>query len=321
MTTLKGLWGLKSPDARVRRALLGLFLAAGAIGGTTLAYWLVAADGEADPSLMSSYRALVTYESAPKASSHDAIPDTPTLESAIAWAQTSLGHVREIRDYTCTLIKRERVGDRLIGPHYMTVKVRQQPYSVYLQYTAPQSVRNQEAIYVEGRNDGKLLAHPTGIRHRIVGTVALKPTSAIAMRGNRHPITEIGLAVLVEKLIVLGRRDLAEGSAAELTTTRGVLMNDRPCTIIEVRHPQRTDGLEYHIARIFIDEQMVLPVRFEAFGWPAASGEKPPLLEEYTYVDLKLNNGYTDADFDTANPQYGFGRGTTPEIRTTAQNQ
>ena len=49
-----------------------------------------------------------------------------------------------------------------------------------------------------------------------------------------------------------------------------------------------------------------------------------PLLEEYTYVDLKLNNGFSDTDFDTANPQYGFARGTTPELRrqgrTTNEN-
>ena len=319
MTTLTGLRGLKGLNGRTRRGLLGLFLAAAVIGGTTLAYWALGTDGEADPGLLTSYPALVTYDSAPgirppQDSGH------PHARSGDCLGRELARPLPQIRDYTCTLIKRRRVGERLIGPQYLTVKVRQQPYSVYVHYVAA-SLRNQEAIYVAGRNDGKVLAHGTGMKHRIVGTVALKPTSLIAMRGNRHPITEIGLAVLVDKLIVLGRRDLAEGNAAELKTTRGVLMNGRPCTIIEVRHPQQAAGLEYHIARIFIDEQIVLPVRFEAFGWPEASGEQSPLLEEYTYVDLKLNNGFTDVDFDTANPQYGFGRGTSPEIRTTAQNQ
>ncbi|HEY5314033.1 MAG TPA: DUF1571 domain-containing protein [Pirellulales bacterium] len=305
----------------MRRGLLGLGLAAAVIGSSALAYRLMETDAQTDPALLTSYRALVTYDAAPKASVRHSIPDTPTLEAAIAWAETSLGHVRRIRDYTCTLIKRERVADRLVGPQYMTVKVRQQPYSVYVHYVAPESLRNQEAIYIEGRNDGKLLAHGTGLKHRIVGTVALKPTSALAMRGNRHPITEIGLAVLVEKLIVLGRRDLEKSRLAQIKSTRGVQLNNRPCTIIEVRHPQPEADLEYHVARIFIDEQLVLPVRFEAFGWPQVAGDEPPLLEEYTYVDLKLNNGFTDADFDAANPQYGFGRGTAPEIRATAQNE
>ena len=33
---------------------------------------------------------------------------------------------------------------------------------------------------------------------------------------------------------------------------------------------------------------------------------KPQLLEEYTYLNLKLNNGFTDADFDVRNPNYQF---------------
>ena len=34
--------------------------------------------------------------------------------------------------------------------------------------------------------------------------------------------------------------------------------------------------------------------------------EKPELIEEYTYLNLKINNGFTDADFDTKNPNYSF---------------
>jgi len=30
------------------------------------------------------------------------------------------------------------------------------------------------------------------------------------------------------------------------------------------------------------------------------------LLEEYTYTDVKINNGFTDADFDENNPSYHF---------------
>jgi len=299
---------------------------AGAGGAAAISYSLAGADSPADPELAARYAAMVSYDSAPENSTQQAdgrhaIPGVASLESAVRWAEASLVDVRKIHDYTCTLIKRERVGDRLLAPQYMTVKVRQQPYSVYVRYLAPQALRNQEAIYVDGRNGGKLLAHSTGMRHRLVGTVALKPTSPLAMRGNRHPITEIGLAILVEKLAVLGRHDLSHGSLAETTFHRGVLLNGRPCTEIEVRHPQKKPGLEYHIAKIFVDEKFVLPVRFEAYDWPDSPGEQPPLLEEYMYVDLRLNNGFTDADFDAGNPQYGFARGTAPEIRTTAQAQ
>ena len=37
-------------------------------------------------------------------------------------------------------------------------------------------------------------------------------------------------------------------------------------------------------------------------------GGKPVLSEEYTYLNVKLNNGFTDADFDVRNPNYQFNR-------------
>jgi hypothetical protein len=30
-------------------------------------------------------------------------------------------------------------------------------------------------------------------------------------------------------------------------------------------------------------------------------------MEEYTYMNVKVNNGFTDADFDPANTAYKFG--------------
>jgi hypothetical protein len=29
-------------------------------------------------------------------------------------------------------------------------------------------------------------------------------------------------------------------------------------------------------------------------------------MEEYTYLNMKVNNGFTDADFDIKNPNYHF---------------
>ena len=46
----------------------------------------------------------------------------------------------------------------------------------------------------------------------------------------------------------------------------------------------------------------------ERYGWPRRQGEKAPLVEEYTYSNIKTNVGLTNADFDTSNRNYGFGR-------------
>jgi hypothetical protein len=37
--------------------------------------------------------------------------------------------------------------------------------------------------------------------------------------------------------------------------------------------------------------------------WPQTEGGEAPLEEAYTYLNLKLNNGFTDADFNPENPE------------------
>ena len=62
----------------------------------------------------------------------------------------------------------------------------------------------------------------------------------------------------------------------------------------------------FHLARIFVDDELNLPIRYESYDWPEKPGGPPELIEEYTYLNLKLNNGFTDADFDIRNPNYQF---------------
>jgi hypothetical protein len=62
----------------------------------------------------------------------------------------------------------------------------------------------------------------------------------------------------------------------------------------------------FNVARIYIDDQLEVPIRYEAYDWPAQAGGAPVLLEEYTYMNLQLNSGLTDADFNVHNPAYTF---------------
>jgi hypothetical protein len=78
------------------------------------------------------------------------------------------------------------------------------------------------------------------------------------------------------------------------------------CTCLQVLHPQRRPELDFHVARIFIDDRLGIPVRYEAYDWPAAEGSQPQLIEAYTYLDVQVNVGLTDADFDHENAEYNF---------------
>jgi hypothetical protein len=39
------------------------------------------------------------------------------------------------------------------------------------------------------------------------------------------------------------------------------------------------------------------------------AGARPKLIEEYTYLNVKINNGFKDIDFDVNNPNYNFKTG------------
>jgi hypothetical protein len=68
----------------------------------------------------------------------------------------------------------------------------------------------------------------------------------------------------------------------------------------------------FKTARIFVDDELQLPVRFASFDWPAEEGGNLVLLEEYTYTDVKLNVGLTDWDFDHRNENYRFRKSFEP---------
>ena len=46
--------------------------------------------------------------------------------------------------------------------------------------------------------------------------------------------------------------------------------------------------------------------RPEGISFPGKNDKEPPLVEEYTYSEIKANPGLTDKDFDPANPTYAF---------------
>ena len=64
---------------------------------------------------------------------------------------------RDIRDYTCTFSKRERINGQLTPLQVITMKAKTQPRSIYLKFRQPSP--GGEAIYIVGSHDGKVLVH------------------------------------------------------------------------------------------------------------------------------------------------------------------
>jgi len=244
-------------------------------------------------------------------------PSVHPLDPALDLARDGLTTIREsIDDYTCTLVKRERINGELGEYEYMFTKIRNRkvvddkvvtPFSVYMYFLKPGTVKGREVMYVEGLNDGKMIAHEGGTAGKYLPTVWLRPNGLIAMRGQLYPITDVGLENLVLKLIERGEREKkASGDDCEVTFHQNAKINGRTCTLLQIKHDKPGPNVEFHMAHIFIDDELQVPVRYAAYGFPGNEGEKPPVLEEYTYLDLKLNVGLSDKDFDHTNTDYKF---------------
>ena len=244
----------------------------------------------------------------PKIASTSAAVTEHPLIPVIRWAEKERPTVAAVKDYTATMVKQENINGKVQPAQVMEVKVRHQPFSVYVKLQVPKELNGQQAIYVKGQNDDKAFCHGVGFQ-KAFGTQKLEPTGIIMMNNNKYPITDMGVLNLIDKLLEVGYKDSKFGEC-EVTYKEGVTIGSkddpRACTMIEVTHPVPRQNFTFYKARIFVDKELNLPIRYESYDWPRKEGETPTLLEAYTYLNLKLNVGLTDADFDHKNPKYAF---------------
>jgi len=244
-----------------------------------------------------------------------ALPDnwrSHPMAPALEFALSRYKYIRaNVRDFTCLLSKRERINGRLKDYEYALTKVRSrsvtsggtiEPYSVFMQYLAPARIRGRRVLFVSGRNDGKVIVRNGGRRFGYI-TVTIDPESDAAKRESRYAITELGLESVSRRLLEQAIADIRHdptGANTEVEILPEVFVDDRSCTRIQIVHPEPAEAIGFHIARVYIDNELQVPIRVSGFDWPDEPGEDPPLLEEYNYTQLKLNVGLDAADFNTA---------------------
>jgi Protein of unknown function (DUF1571) len=226
-----------------------------------------------------------------KPGEHPLAPVVRTLKAT----QEEIDH--NVRDYSCTLVKQECVDGELGEQQHIMLKVMHQPFSVYMSFLKPYAGR--EVVYVDGQNNGKLIVLEAGMK-RMLGKMNLDPQGSLAMSGQKHPITDVGFRNLTAKLTKMweGEMKFAE---CDVTTDPNTHIANRATTMIQVTHPVARQDFRFHVARLFLDNELKIPVHFDAYMWPEQQGGQPSLEERYTYTNLKLNNGYTAREFDAAN--------------------
>jgi len=238
------------------------------------------------------------------------------LDPLLIVAEKGLEKLRsELVDYSAVITRQERVGSKLMEPEQIFLKIRQPQVksegqkkvarAIYTKHLAPKRLKDQQAIWVDGKNDNKLIAKPAP--PMAWKRMTLKVDSSLAMMGNRYPMTEAGFEVLIQRMLEKGRRDRNHGDC-EVEVDRFFEIDGRDCTLFTIRHPVKKEPFDFHIAQIAIDDKLNLPIFYPSKDWPQTEGGPAPLLERYKYTDIKINPGFTDIDFDTKNKEYKFPR-------------
>lgn len=239
------------------------------------------------------------------------------LAAVIDYARKEQAYLEQtVSDFTCRLIKRERIGGFLQDFHYVDMEVREQilldgriaqPLSIYLHFLGPKMVAGRKIVYVEGQNEGKMLVRNGG-RHFEYVVVRVDPNGDSAREETLVPVTQIGFTRLLGQMIdVLERHRSADPAGQNTLAERiaGAKINQRGCTLVRVTHPQAAEGLEFHVANVFVDDELHVPVRVDFSDWPKHPNGPVPLIAEYTYTDLRLNVNLPNAAFDRARLRSG----------------
>lgn len=207
------------------------------------------------------------------------------------WMTSAEKAVAGVRDYRATLESSERIEDELFPRRVMTVWVLHEPLHVAIATHAPESERGQKVWY-DGE-ERELVAETPGFLGALVGRVTLDPEGDLAMKDRRHPITDIGLARMVEQM-----RSAMEPVLAFATPPRirnGVAeLAEREVRLVEVLVP----AIEAHetalVYRFAFDAESGLVTYY---GQAELTSEGPAVLEEYLYREITPNLGLDEDDF------------------------
>lgn len=217
---------------------------------------------------------------------------------------------QSVTDYTAKMQKRELVHGELLDAQTMALKIRHKPFSVYLVWLEGDVGR--EVIYVDGANNGKMIAHDGGWKARIPA-FSLTPDGTLAMHDARYPVTSAGLLGLIKVMVGIHREDLTLSNVAVCELDEHQKFDGRPCYQFTTKYKSATESPIYRKSVTLIDHEWNVPLHSRHYEWPREGTEMPDeelddatLLESYSFTDVKLRCDLSDHDFDRTNPEYRF---------------
>lgn len=294
--------GPRSPVEWERGELMrkrSVWLGCAVCGSALWIHWSFQRDGAAPTTLATVLpRAAAADVAATPVSATDAAR-TP-LDEYEALLAESEEHLRQWPGYTATFYQQIHKHGTLRERDRMQLKIRHEPYSVYLDWAD----KGQQVLYVEGANDGRMLARRT--RGLLQRTVKLPPTSRIAMMDALQPVTDVGLLRLVQK----ARRELKEcpsRNGVECGPPAAAEVAGQKSRKFTLNFASTEIHTAYSRCEVCFREDAPVPICISCYGW-TDDGRPGDLLEHYLYEDVRSDAALTEVDFDPGNEAYAFGK-------------
>jgi hypothetical protein len=193
------------------------------------------------------------------------------------------------RDYTCTLVKQERINNRVSDEQVIHAKFLESPFSVAMAWTPQTAQRSDRVLYVEGKYGGQMLVRPTGMLGNLVGTVKRGPDGPEAMQSTLRPVSQFGFRRSLESLLGVYCKARRLGDLRQ--EYGGIVSVEGRQALVLIRYlPAKED---YPAARTvtYIDLEYLVPVLIEAYDW----NNRPS--STYAFKDLRFNVGLSQQDF------------------------
>jgi hypothetical protein len=259
-------------------------------------------------SLSAETKSGATKRKGPETSAMPAEPSvkaqTLDFDAASAFVRDSRAKVEAVKGYTAVFTKVERIGKTVIQ-QTMDMKIRQQPFSVYL-HNRTGEAKGREVLYVAGAFENKLLVHQPGVLGSLAGTQHLELNSPLVMAENHYPITEIGIAKILDLSTAMCQAEhKSDPKNIEFRFFEGMKHGEASWDVMEVVRKKQKPGFVFSLSRTFFESSSKLPFRVEKYGW-VHNGSEAELIESYDYGDFSATDRLTDEDFNPRNPKYQF---------------
>jgi outer membrane lipoprotein-sorting protein len=250
--------------------------------------------------MLSSLLSLLLTIGAVQAEEPDWFDDTdPRAAALLGLIDGAKNAEAKLQDTTFTFSLQEYWGKKMQAPQTIEVKFRR-PHHTYMRWVDDVHP-GRHLLYKQGWNDGRIRVKPSGW----LPVLNLDPRGMIAMRGSRHSALETGFSFMVGKFSGDSARVLANPDLHLTFADYGTKKLDgADAHCFDVKLPKDQDpGLYAHRLNVCVNLSTGLPATIKI--WDAEDGEVQ-LVGEYGYLNVRVNPGLTDMDFDPENPDYPF---------------